>query len=267
MELHEDFRTRSALVLGDAAMAELARATVAVFGLGGVGAACALDLVRVGIGSLVVFDHDTVQQTNLNRLAIGFLETIGLPKVQAFAQLAHRINPEVQIVERSDFLSGIALPDFPLPAADAYVDCIDSLNSKVQLIALLVRSKARFVSSMGMGGRLDPSRLHLGNLWDSSGCPLAREVRNRLRRIDIGKDSRIPCVWSDEAPAEPGPYPALAAFDGDEAAAENATENAAKVAATHFRSRRILGSTPFVPQAAGHLLASAVARALLGDSV
>ncbi len=240
------FDQRTRILLGDKGMEALKRTSVAVYGLGGVGAACAMDLVRAGVGRIVALDFDDVAESNLNRLYFGYYEEIGRPKVEVFAEYAHRVNPYVRVEAAARFLSGESAPGAIAPGCAVHIDCVDSLTPKVNLIATLLEAKALFASSMGTAGRLDPARLRLGSFWESRGCPLARDVRNRLRRI--GATGDFPAVWSDEPPTPPVERPP-------------GPEEAQKAPG---RVRKMQGSAPFVPQAAGHLLASWAVRTILG---
>lgn len=246
------FTDRMEILLGREGIDILSRSRVAIYGLGGVGAACALDLVRAGIGSLKVVDFDLVEISNLNRLAFGTIDVVGKPKIDGFAELALKINPEIRIETSREFFSGEDAPRIVDQEAAVHADCVDSLNSKVQLLASLRRCKATFISSMGTAGRLAPERLKLGLLEESSGCPLAREVRNRLRRLGVPLD--FPVVWSDE-PAVP---PRLPSVSREGASAEANTFRPAG------RLRGVQGSSPFVPQVAGHIMASWIVRTILG---
>jgi tRNA A37 threonylcarbamoyladenosine dehydratase len=241
----EDFRSRSALLWGEAGAAKLAGATVAVFGLGGVGAAAALDLARAGVGRILAYDFDAVAESNLNRLAFGYRRYLGQPKAEAFRQSALEVNPAIVVEARPLFITGdTAAAVLPEDAAFC-LDCIDALNPKVNLLAALAASGRPFAASMGMGGRLDPGRVRLGPLWTARGCPLAREVRQRLRRRGYGEGNELVCAWSDER---------VIALGDLKPPAEGTTG----------RPRRRQGSSPFVPQTAGHLLASWAVRRLLG---
>jgi tRNA A37 threonylcarbamoyladenosine dehydratase len=219
----------------------LARAKVAVYGLGGVGAACAMDLVRVGIGNLLVVDFDTVDESNLNRLYFGFRTGIGKPKTEVFLDFAHQVNPDAHISIVQKFFSGEEADSIIDRESHAHADCVDSLNSKTNLIAALLSSKAIFISSMGTAGRMRPEMLKLGGIRETSGCPLAKSVRVRLRHMGIEDD--FPVVWSDEPPRKPVP--------------------SAPREIVHGRIRMTQGSSPFVPQAAGHIMASWIVRTLL----
>ena len=269
------FDERTRIVIGDDGAARLAAASVCVYGLGGVGAAAAMDLVRVGVGRVVVVDFDAVQESNLNRLYFGYVDCVGQPKTRAFAEAARRVNPAVVVEEIGRLVRGREAADAIPDDCAFHLDCIDSLNPKVNLMAALLSRGLPFASSMGTAGRIEPERLRLGSLWDSAGCPLAQRVRQRLKRLGFGPPLNhadrhtewlarirgeapagppvlriaIPCVWSDEPPAPPAPPPDGARV-GD--------------VVNGNRVRAVQGSAPFVPQAAGHMLASVAARVILG---
>lgn len=268
------FGDRNRILFGDKGYELLSQASICVFGLGGVGAAAAMDLVRAGIGALTVVDFDLVQASNLNRLYFGNLANVGLPKVEAFAQAARQINPAISLDLRGAIVRGAQAANFIPEGCDFYLDCIDSLNPKVNLIAALLKANLPFATSMGTASRLAPERLKLGSLWESSGCPLAQHIRQRLGRLGFrrplsreekrasymahaeglerpykGLPVDITCVWSDEPPVPPAP-PEGGHKPGDMVNGE--------------RVRVIQGSGPFVPQAAGHLLASVAVRRVLG---
>lgn len=242
------FDDRTGILIGKEGLSVLAGARVAVYGLGGVGASCALDLVRAGIGQLYVVDFDTVDISNLNRLSFGFRSTLGEPKTDAFSRFAKDINPEVSIEAARRFFSGRDAKTVIDGASTIHADCVDSLNPKVNLIAELCGRKLPFISSMGTAGRLAPERLRLGNMWETSGCPLAKSVRTRLRRLDV--DADFPVVWSDEPPVKPV-----------EALPDDSDPDL-----PGGRKRMVQGSGPFVPQTAGHLMASWIVRRILAEA-
>jgi len=240
------FTDRTRIVIGDEGLAKLSSSKVAVYGLGGVGAACAIDLVRAGVGCIHVVDFDVVAVSNLNRLCIGFSSTLGIPKVEAFESLARQINPDVQIIGSRAFFSGEAAASIVDWSCDIHADCIDALNPKVHLLAALCAGKAFFISSMGTAGRMAPEKLKLGGLRKTQGCPLARSVKTRLKHLGVTQD--FPVVWSDEPPAKP---------------VEPVVEPDKDPFPVTGRQRMTQGSAPFVPQAAGHFLASWIVRKLL----
>lgn len=258
------FDDRTRIAIGDRGLAALAGAKACVFGLGGVGAAAAMDLVRAGVGSLVVFDFDRVEESNLNRLYFGYAGLVGLPKVEAFAKMAAEVNPRVKVEAEGSLVRGAQAAQAIPPGCEFYIDCIDTLNAKVNLMAALARAGLPFASSMGTAGRLAPERLRVGALWEAWGCPLASEVRKRIRRLGFGPEGEsvselggpgvsmpaaFDCVYSDEPAAPP-------------AAPPGGLEPGTVVAGA--RVRAVQGSAPFVPQAAGHILASLAVRHILG---
>lgn len=249
---HFDDRTK--ILIGEAGLSALRAARVAIYGLGGVGAACAMDLVRAGIGQLYVVDFDTVDISNLNRLYFGYRSTMGEPKTEAFSRFAKDINPSVSIETARIFFSGEEAKSIIDEASNIHADCVDSLNSKVNLISELCRKGKPFISSMGTAGRLAPERLRLGKIWETSGCPLAKSVRTRLRHLGVEDDFTV--VWSNEPPVKPIP-PASPGL-GPEIASDAASPGG--------RLRMVQGSSPFVPQTAGHIMASWIFRRILDDT-
>lgn len=231
------FLDRTRIVVGEPGLSALAEAHVAVYGLGGVGAACALDLVRVGIGHLHVVDFDTVEASNLNRLAFGFQRYIGQAKTGAFIEAAREINPDIEILGEKLFFSGDSAAGVIARECAVHADCVDSLAPKASLIAALRRENLIFISSMGTAGRLMPERLKLSLMESARGCPLARAVRHKLAKMQVPLD--FPVVWSDE--------PAVKPLPGE-------------------GRRGIQGSAPFVPQTAGHFMASWIVRRLLEEA-
>ncbi len=227
------FTERTAIIYGKEALDRLARSTVAVFGLGGVGAAAAVDLIRCGVGRLIVTDFDVVQESNLNRLVLGFTDTVGKEKITVLRETAARINPQAVIEGSVTFLHGDDA-HLHVPAADCYLDAIDALNPKVNLIIALIATNKPFISAFGTAGRRDPTRLAVADVWKTRGCPLAYFVRKRLRKRGI--TAHFPAIFSNEPPVGP-------------------VENADATDDGRGRIRKLQGSAPFVPQTAGHIAA------------
>lgn len=238
------FSERTAIIYGPEPLRRLSLATVAIFGLGGVGAAAAIDLVRAGIGRLIVTDFDAVQESNLNRLVIGFTDTIGREKIAVLRDTAHRINPAAVVEGHPLFLRGATVAA-NIPSADIYLDAIDALNTKVNLIAALLAARAPFLSVLGTAGRRDPTRLQVTDIWKTRGCPLGYFVRKRLRKQGI--DGHFPVIFSPEPPVDP-------------------IENPDQRDDGKGRIRRVQGSAPFVPQAAGHIAAWWIVEKILSSS-
>jgi len=243
------FKERSRIIFGSQKLDKLDKAHICIAGLGGVGAAAAMDLVRCGVGKLSVIDFDSIQESNLNRLYFGYSDTVGRLKTEVFKEFAQRINPDISIQIYSTIMQGAQIGEVLPSDCDFYLDCIDTLNPKVNLISELLKRGFPFTSSMGTAGRLQAERLKVGSLWQVHHCTLAAKVRGRLRKTGYDESTKIPCVWSDE----PAVAPALPA---DGSIPGTIIGNA--------RVRAVQGSAPFVPQAAGHILASLAVRALIG---
>lgn len=197
--------TRIRLLIGDDAFEKLQTKKVGVFGLGGVGGAACDALSRSGISKLILFDFDRVQQSNMNRLTIADGRDIGRMKTEVMMSRILSFNPNAEIKTFNEFIDKDAYdaviaeekPDF-------CVDAVDSLRPKIETIMRLVSAKARFISSMGAGGRFDPSKVRIGSLDEVGGCGLASRIRRVLRNSGIYTE-KIKTVYSEEHPVKPLP--------------------------------------------------------------
>lgn len=231
---------RTEILIGAEGCARLAQASVLVAGLGGVGSHAAEALARAGVGRLILADHDRVAASNLNRQLVALQSTLGRPKVQVMAERIEDINPDCRTTCLATFLTAEGMPDLIAGQTfDLVVDAIDSLNSKVALLATALASNRPIFSSMGAGGRLDPGAIRIADLMETSVCPLARVVRQRLRRRGFNRG--VVAVWSDEQPQAPG--------------APQATERG--------RPRAVNGTISYLPALFGFTLAGCAIRALL----
>jgi tRNA threonylcarbamoyladenosine dehydratase len=194
MDAHPFIRTE--LLFGPEAFRRLARAHVTVAGLGAVGSYAVEGLARCGIGRLTLIDFDTVQLSNINRQLFALHSTLGRRKTAVAAERVADIHPTCDVRPLDLFLNEDTVPAALEPAPDILIDAIDSLNSKVQLLAGAARRGLPVLSVMGAADRTDPSLLRVGDLADTHHCPLARFVRKRLGRLGIR--SGIECVYSIE---------------------------------------------------------------------
>lgn len=193
----DDFHSRTRLLLQDDGFDRLQAAHVLVVGLGGVGGYAAEMLCRAGVGRMTIVDGDTVSASNLNRQIIALHSTIGKSKAELFQERLLDINPDCQVTALNEYLRDDRLEQ--LLEAEKYscvVDCIDTLSPKVFLLYNSVRLGLPVVSSMGSGGKMDPSRVQATDISKSHTCPLAAMVRKRLRRMGVDKGIRV--VFSDE---------------------------------------------------------------------
>ncbi|MEO5366754.1 MAG: tRNA threonylcarbamoyladenosine dehydratase [Magnetococcus sp. WYHC-3] len=190
---------RTRILVGDDGLQRLASAHVLVCGLGGVGSYAAEGLCRAGVGRLTLVDADGVSPSNINRQLHATVASVGQSKVALMGAHLERINPDAQLDLQELFLDPRTTPELLDRISPHWVaDCIDSLNCKVNLLVSAQARGLAVISSMGAGGRFDPTAVRVDDLMDTHGCPLAREVRNRGRRQGLQRG--VLAVWSDEPP-------------------------------------------------------------------
>ncbi len=189
---------RNEMLWGQEGQERLAASHVILFGLGGVGSYTAECLARSGIGELTLVDSDTVSVTNINRQLMATVETVGQVKVEALRARLLTINPTAEIEARQEIFSEETADWFDLGSYDYIIDAIDSLKDKVLLIEMACRTEACFFSSMGAALKMDPTRVRVAEFWRVEGCPLARALRHRFKRLKRRPARKFLCVYSDE---------------------------------------------------------------------
>ncbi len=235
--MNEQF-LRVEMLLGRQALSKLSASHVAVFGLGGVGSWCAEALARSGVGELTLIDHDEVGLTNLNRQAEALHSTLGMPKAEAMAARVLDINPACRVHPSVSRYCADTREEFFSVRYDYIVDAIDLVSCKLDLIQTALERGVPIISALGTGNKLDPSQLRVADLSKTGGCPLARIVRKELGHRGI-RHHKV--VYSPELAAE--------------------TEQSE---APPPGRRSVPASVPWVPAAAGFLLAGEVVRSLIG---
>lgn len=218
------------MLFGEGTISVLAATRVAIFGIGGVGGYALEALVRCGVGEIDVIDADDVSWSNLNRQILATEDTVGKRKVDVAIERCKSINSCVKINPICDFYSPENADKYDLTKYDYIIDAIDTLSSKCELISRADALGIPIASSMGTGGKLDPTKLEVSDIYKTSVCPLARAVRTELRKRGV---KRLKVVYSKEEP-------------------EKRT-----VTDTHGGKtvHRVPGSAIFVPAAAGLILA------------
>ncbi len=172
---------RTELLVGSDALERLQKAHVLVVGLGGVGSFAAEFLARSGVGRLTIVDGDVVDPTNRNRQLQALSSTHGQKKAWLMRDRILDINPECQVDAIDSFLDPEAMRQLLQTAeVDFALDCIDSVQPKLNFIVTALGEKIPFISSMGAGGRLDPSKIQIAKLEKSFNCPFAKHIRKRL---------------------------------------------------------------------------------------
>jgi len=245
--------SRTQLLLGKEAMDKLKRATIAVFGIGGVGSYAAEALARSGVGGLVLVDDDKVCLTNLNRQLIATHKTIGRKKVEVMKERILDINPRCRVDAVDRFYSAETASEFELTMADYVVDAIDTVSSKLVLIEEATFAGVPIISCMGAGNKLEPTMLEVADIYDTEVCPLARVMRKELRARGI---KSLKVVYSKEEVTKPA--------ETDEISCKTGCVCPPGTARKCTVRRQVPGSTSFVPAVAGLILASEVVRDLTG---
>lgn len=194
-----EWQTRTALLMGDEALERLSRSTVAVVGVGGVGAYAAEMLARAGVGHLILLDCDVVSPSDKNRQLLATDSAMGKVKVDVMEARLKDINPAIQITKIEDYLTEENVPQMLGGyKIDYLVDAIDTLAPKLALIEYCVKIGIPHVSSMGAGAKYDATKVRLVDLSKSYNCPLAYIVRKKLRKRGIEKGFKV--VFSEELP-------------------------------------------------------------------
>lgn len=243
--------SRTRCFLGEKKFDVLQQAMVTIVGLGAVGGYAAEGLARAGIGQLRLVDFDTIQPSNINRQILALESSIGQAKVVVAKERINLINPECQVEALQLFAADETLNNILSPKPDILIDAIDSLNPKIQLLAYAHKQKITTFSSMGAALRTDPSKIKAGDIMTSNHCPLAKHVRNRLRRQGI--EGGIQCVYSTER--------VEFTYQGPEK-----TVQAASPYEDRGRKRNVLGSLPTITGIFGLILANEVILHLTKDA-
>lgn len=181
---------------------QLKNKTVAVVGIGGVGGYVAESLARSGVGKLILVDYDVVDETNINRQIIALHSTIGKEKVSLMEERIHDICEDTQVVSYRIMYGEENRYDIFSEKIDFLVDVCDIVRSKQILITECLNRGIPFISSMGTGNRLDPSKLTVTDLAKTEGDPLARIMRKWAK--DRGIRTPIPVLYSSELPIKTG---------------------------------------------------------------
>ncbi len=198
---------RTAALLGEEAVERLRSCAVLVVGLGGVGGYIAESLARAGVGTLGICDFDDVDPTNLNRQILALNSTIGLKKTQVCAERIKDVNPGCNVKTFCFKLGADNINELSIEDWDYIADAIDDVPAKIALIAAAGRAGVPFITCMGTGGKIDPSRFRIADISKTHTDPLARSVRRQLRELGI---EGVKALFSDEEPMALGrPVPSI----------------------------------------------------------
>lgn len=226
---------RTGYVIGEDGLKSLSMAKVALFGVGGVGSYAAEALARSGVGSVLLVDPDVVSVSNINRQLVALHSTVGMKKTEVMARRMRDINPNMCVEQAQLFYSAENADEINVSSFDYIIDAIDTVSSKLLLIERAYRAEVPIISCMGAGNKLEPTRLEVDDISNTSVCPLARVMRRELKKRGI---ERLKVVYSKEEPVKTQPE--------------------------EQNGRHIPGSVAFVPSVAGLIIAGEVIKTIAG---
>ena len=239
-----DAYSRTRLLLGQDGMEKLKNAHIAVFGLGGVGGYVVEALARCGVGTLELIDHDTVSLSNINRQILATRETVGMEKSEAARLRVQAIDPEIKVIARHQFFGPDTKAEFDFSKYTYVVDAIDTVTGKLALVQAAREENVPILCCLGTGNKLDPTAFRIGDIYETSVCPLARIMRKECRRRGIEK---LKVLYSLEEPIKPD-------IDPEDPILQEMPEG----------RNALPGSVSFVPAAAGLIIAGQVIRDIVG---
>lgn len=232
--------SRTELITGKEKLIELTQKHVLVVGMGGVGSFAAEFICRGGIGKMTIVDGDVVDPTNRNRQLPALATNHGQSKVEIMAERLRAINPELELTVINSFVTPEKVEDILNQGEYDYIaDCIDSFTPKITFIEAAFFRNIPVVSSMGAGGKVDPTQLKVVDISKTYNCPLAHQVRKKLRSLGIKKG--LKAVFSPELPIRES----LILTDG-----------------TNFK-KSAFGTMSYLPATFGATVASVVIRDLI----
>ncbi len=234
--------SRTEVLMGEEKVQQLINANVLVVGLGGVGGICAEMIARSGVGKMTIVDADTVEASNRNRQIPALISTDGKLKTDVMAQRIKDINPDIELTVIPEFLKDSRIIEvLESQKFDYAVDCIDTLSSKVYFIKACLDLKIPLISSMGAGGKFDPTQIQVVDIGESYQCNLAKYVRKRLHKYGIRSGFQV--VFSPEAADQSRIFETPKAFP----------------------KKSVIGTISYMPAAFGITCASVVVRALVNQ--
>lgn len=187
--------SRTESLIGTEALEKLKNSKIAIFGIGGVGSFVVEGLVRAGVQSFILVDHDTISLSNLNRQIHATHNTVGKYKVDCMKERILAINPNATVEIFKEFY--MPNSNISLENVDYIVDAIDTVTAKIDLIVKASELKIPIISAMGTGNKIDPTKFEIEDIYKTTVCPLAKVMRKELRKRNIEK---LKVLYSKEEP-------------------------------------------------------------------
>ncbi|MEO8769145.1 MAG: tRNA threonylcarbamoyladenosine dehydratase [Ferruginibacter sp.] len=231
--------SRTTLLVGEEKLAKLTHAHVMIIGMGGVGSFAAEFICRSGVGKMTIIDGDVVDPTNRNRQLPALATNHGQPKADIMAERLLAINPELALTVIKEFINPEMVEQLLDVNPDYIIDAIDSVTPKITFMRMAHERKMSMVSSMGAGGKLDPTQLQVADISKTFICPFAQQIRKMLKTHGIYKGLKV--VFSPEVP----PKESLMLTDG-----------------SNYK-KSAYGTISYLPAAFGAVVASVAIRDLL----
>ncbi|MDF2934840.1 MAG: tRNA threonylcarbamoyladenosine dehydratase [Paenibacillaceae bacterium] len=247
--LHQFSRTE--LAVGSEGLDFLKNCTVAVLGIGGVGSIAAEALARSGVGRIIMIDKDVVDITNINRQIHALLSTVGKPKAELMKDRIADINPECDAIALKMFYTEETYEELFKYPLDYVLDASDTVSYKIHLIKECLKRKIPIISCMGAANKMDPSRFQVADISKTTVDPIARVIRQKLRKDGIHKGVKV--VFSTEEPLLPR----------EDITQKIVPENAPEIR----KAQNPPASNSFVPPVAGLIMVGAAVKDLLKKSV
>lgn len=245
--------SRTELIFGKEAIEKLQKSHVAIFGIGGVGSYTAEALVRNGIGTLDLIDDDKICLTNINRQLFATRKTVGEYKVDIAKERLEEINPKVCINTYKTFYMPETSPLFDFSKYDYIVDAIDTVKGKLELVMRAKETDTPIICSMGTGNKVDPTLFKVTDIYKTKVCPLARVMRQELKKRNIKK---LKVVYSEE--------PAIKPIEDMAINCKTHCICPPGTARKCTHRNQVPGSNSFVPPVAGLIIAGEVIKDILG---
>jgi tRNA A37 threonylcarbamoyladenosine dehydratase len=233
--------SRTTLLIGEEAVRKLAASHVMIVGMGGVGSFAAEFIARSGVGEMTIVDGDVVDPTNRNRQLPALANNHGESKADIMAERIRAINPEVELEVVRSFIKPEMVAELLAMKPDYMIDAIDSITPKITFIREAYGCGLPFVSSMGAGGKLDPTALRIADISKTYNCPFAQQVRKALKTHGIYKG--IEAVFSPE---------------------KNVPESLMLTDGTNYK-KSAYGTISYMPATFGAVAASVVIRKLIAE--
>ena len=239
--------SRNELAIGVEGLDKLRNSTVVVLGIGGVGSFTAEALARSGVGRIILIDKDVVDITNINRQIHALLSTVGQPKADLMRDRILQINPACDAISLRMFYTEETYEQVFSYPIDYFVDASDTISYKIHLILQCLERKIPVISSMGAANKMDPTRFQVADISKTSMDPIARVIRQKLRKLGVKKGVKV--VFSTEEPVK----------TRADVVQRIVPENAQEIR----KAQNPPSSNAFVPSVAGLIMAGVVVRELL----